>query len=140
MLEALAKKTQVSKVSYNSKTQLTALASAPILGADGEVQYIFNNVRDITTLNHIQDSLNSKDEIIRLENLPFIIRTISRQSFSAETKIAFHAPLSQCRGALQAQSHHLCKEKIQLAKILGKFRAPLILAKLTDAAFPIIIA
>lgn len=69
VLEALAKKTQVSKVSYNSKTQLTVLASAtPIFGADGEIQYIFNNVRDITALNNIQDSLSSKEEIIRLQN------------------------------------------------------------------------
>ena len=69
VLEALEQKTQISKISYNYRTQLTVLASAtPIFNHQGDIQYIFNNVRDITALNNIQNSIRSKEEIIRLQS------------------------------------------------------------------------
>jgi len=69
ILEAIEKKKQISKVSYNYHSQLTVLATAtPILGEDGEVKHVFNNVRDITALNKLQRSLRDKEEIIRLQN------------------------------------------------------------------------
>lgn len=69
ILEALEKKQQTSKVCYNYITQLTVLATAtPIFGEDGQVRYVFNNVRDITALNGMQSSLRDKEEIITLQN------------------------------------------------------------------------
>lgn len=68
-LEAIEQKRQTSKVCYNYNTQLTVLATAtPIFGENGEVRYIFNNVRDITSLNNMQASLRDKEEIIRRQN------------------------------------------------------------------------
>ena len=75
ILEVLRTKQRVSKVSYNYNTHLTVLATAtPIFGENGEIQYIFNNVRDITDLNQMQDRLRDKEEIIsrqskQLENM-----------------------------------------------------------------------
>lgn len=69
ILEAIEKKEQISKVSYNYHTQLTVLATAtPILGEDGTVKHVFNNVRDITALNKLQGNLRDKEEIIQLQN------------------------------------------------------------------------
>lgn len=69
VLEVLEKKKQVSKVCYNYRTQLTVLATAtPIFDQSGAVKYIFNNVRDITTLSSLQDSLRDKEEAIRQQN------------------------------------------------------------------------
>lgn len=69
ILEVLDKKKQVSKVCYNYRTQLTVLATAtPIFDQSGAVKYIFNNVRDITTLSDLQDSLRDKEEAIRQQN------------------------------------------------------------------------
>lgn len=69
ILEAIQGKKQISKVSHNHLTSLTVLATAtPILGDSGEIKYVFNNVRDITALNNLQSSLQSKDEIIRQQN------------------------------------------------------------------------
>ena len=69
ILEAIQQKKQTSKVSYNYNTHLTVLATAtPIFDEDGQVRYVFNNVRDITALNKMQSSLRDKDEIIRLQN------------------------------------------------------------------------
>ena len=69
ILPAIEKKTQQSKVCYNYNTQVTVLATAtPLLDSDGNVEFVFNNVRDITDLNNIKDSLHDKDEIIRLQN------------------------------------------------------------------------
>ena len=68
-LEAIEQKRQTSKVCYNYNTQLTVLATAtPIFGENGEVRYIFNNVRNITSLNNMQASLRDKEEIIRRQN------------------------------------------------------------------------
>lgn len=69
ILEAIQQKKQTSKVSYNYNTHLTVLATAtPIFDEEGQVRYVFNNVRDITALNSMQSSLRDKDEIIRLQN------------------------------------------------------------------------
>lgn len=69
ILPAIEKKTQQTKVCYNYNTQLTVLATAtPLLDPDGNVEFVFNNVRDITDLNNIQNSLHDKEEIIRLQN------------------------------------------------------------------------
>jgi len=69
ILPAIEKKAQQTKVCYNYNTQLTVLATAtPLLDPDGNVEFVFNNVRDITDLNNIQNSLRDKEEIIRLQN------------------------------------------------------------------------
>lgn len=66
ILQAIYDKQQVSKVNYNYKTRLTVLATAtPILDDAGHVKYVFNNVRDITALDSLQESLADKEEIIR---------------------------------------------------------------------------
>lgn len=69
ILDVVREKKQISKVCNNPLTKLTVLATAtPIFDANGQVQYIFNNVRDITALNEMQASLQDKDEIIRRQN------------------------------------------------------------------------
>lgn len=66
ILDAIRQKERVSKVGYNYFTKLTVLATAtPILDEDGNVKYVFNNVRDITALNDLQSDLQDKAEIIR---------------------------------------------------------------------------
>lgn len=65
VLEVLAKKERVSKSCYNANTQMTVLATAtPILDEGGNIQYIFNNVRDITGLSNLQSSLRDKEKLI----------------------------------------------------------------------------
>lgn len=69
ILEALQTQQQVSKVCNNPRTCLTVLATAtPVFNEAGDIQYIFNNVRDITALNEMRESLQDKDEIIRQQN------------------------------------------------------------------------
>ena len=69
ILEALQTRQQVSKVCNNPRTCLTVLATAtPVFNEAGDIQYIFNNVRDITALNEMRESLQDKDEIIRQKN------------------------------------------------------------------------
>lgn len=69
ILEALQTRQQVSKVCNNPRTCLTVLATAtPVFNEVGDIQYIFNNVRDITALNEMRESLQDKDEIIRQQN------------------------------------------------------------------------
>ena len=69
ILEALQTRQQVSKVCNNPLTCLTVLATAtPVFNEAGDIQYIFNNVRDITALNEMRESLQDKDEIIRQQN------------------------------------------------------------------------
>lgn len=69
ILEALQTRQQVSKVCNNPRTCLTVLATAtPVFNEAGDIQYIFNNVRDITALNKMRESLQDKDEIIRQQN------------------------------------------------------------------------
>lgn len=90
ILEVLQTKKQVSKVSYNYRTDLTVLATAtPVLDEAGEVRYVFNNVRDITALNQMQDSLRSKDEIIRHQNeqLESMKRRLGEGSIIGNSKV-----------------------------------------------------
>ena len=69
ILEALQTRQQVSKVCNNPRTCLTVLATAtPVFNEVGDIQYIFNNVRDITALNEMRESLQDKVEIIRQQN------------------------------------------------------------------------
>ena len=69
ILEALQTRQQVSRVCNNPRTCLTVLATAtPVFNEAGDIQYIFNNVRDITALNEMRESLHDKDEIIRQQN------------------------------------------------------------------------
>lgn len=69
ILEALQTRQQVSRVCNNPRTCLTVLATAtPVFNEAGDIQYIFNNVRDITALNEMRESLQDKDEIIRQQN------------------------------------------------------------------------
>lgn len=69
ILEALRTRQQISKVCNNPKTNLTVLATAtPVFDDGGSIRYIFNNVRDITALNEMRESLQNKDEIIRQQN------------------------------------------------------------------------
>lgn len=69
ILEVIEKKRQISKACYNYNTKLTVLATAtPIFDESGAVQYVFNNVRDITALNKMQSSLRDQEELILLQN------------------------------------------------------------------------
>ena len=69
ILDALQTRQQVSRVCNNPRTCLTVLATAtPVFNEAGDIQYIFNNVRDITALNEMRESLQDKDEIIRQQN------------------------------------------------------------------------
>ena len=69
ILEVIRQKKQISKISYNYHTRLTVLATAtPIFDDVGNVKYVFNNVRDITALNELQNSLKSKDTIIQQQS------------------------------------------------------------------------
>ena len=69
ILDVIKERKQVSKVCQNPRTNLTVLATAtPIFDSNGDIQYIFNNVRDITALNQMQDQLQEKDEIIRQQS------------------------------------------------------------------------
>lgn len=69
ILEALQTRQQVSRVCNNPRTCLTVLATAtPVFNEAEDIQYIFNNVRDITALNEMRESLQDKDEIIRQQN------------------------------------------------------------------------
>ena len=69
ILEALQTRQQVSRVCNNPRTCLTVLATAtPVFNEAGDIQYIFNNVRDITALNEMRESLQDKDEVIRQQN------------------------------------------------------------------------
>ncbi len=68
-LEAIEQKRQTSKICYNYRTQLTTLATAtPVFDENGQVRYVFNNVRDITELNKIEAELREKEEIINRQN------------------------------------------------------------------------
>lgn len=93
ILDVIKERKQVSRVCQNPRTNLTVLATAtPIFDSNGDIQYIFNNVRDITTLNQMQDQLQEKDEIIRqqsskLENM--------RIKLGVGTIIANSKPFSQ---------------------------------------------
>lgn len=69
ILDVIKEREQVSRVCQNPRTNLTVLATAtPIFDSNGDIQYIFNNVRDITALNQMQDQLQEKDEIIRQQS------------------------------------------------------------------------
>lgn len=69
ILDVIKMREQVSKICKNPRTGLTVLATAtPIFDDSGDIQYIFNNVRDITALNQMQDQLQEKDEIIRQQS------------------------------------------------------------------------
>lgn len=93
ILDVIKERKQVSRVCQNPRTNLTVLATAtPIFDSNGDIQYIFNNVRDITALNQMQDQLQEKDEIIRqqsskLENM--------RIRLGVGTIIANSKPFSQ---------------------------------------------
>lgn len=93
ILDVIKERKQVSRVCQNPRTNLTVLATAtPIFDSNGDIQYIFNNVRDITALNQMQDQLQEKDEIIRqqsskLENM--------RIKLGVGTIIANSKPFSQ---------------------------------------------
>lgn len=93
ILDVIKERKQVSRVCQNPRTNLAVLATAtPIFDSNGDIQYIFNNVRDITALNQMQDQLQEKDEIIRqqsskLENM--------RIKLGVGTIIANSKPFSQ---------------------------------------------
>ena len=66
IMEVIKTRKQATRISHNERTDLTVLATAtPIFGENGEIEYIFNNVRDITALNNLRDSLKDKDAIIQ---------------------------------------------------------------------------
>lgn len=69
ILEVIKTRKQCSLVSYNYRTKSTVLATAtPIFNDSGEIEYVFNNVRDTTALVNLQSSLQNKDEIIQRQN------------------------------------------------------------------------
>lgn len=69
ILEAIARKRQTSKISYNYRTRLTVLATAtPLLDDSGRVRLVINNVRDITDLNQLQQNLQQQEQIIEQQN------------------------------------------------------------------------
>lgn len=69
ILEAITRKRQTSKISYNYRTRLTVLATAtPLLDESGGVRLVINNVRDITDLNQLQQNLQQQEQIIEQQN------------------------------------------------------------------------
>lgn len=65
ILETIEKRRQISKEIFNYNTNIKVLATAtPIFDDAGNIRYVFNNVRDITKLNKLQDQVRDKDEII----------------------------------------------------------------------------
>lgn len=69
ILEAIEKRSQISKELFNYNTNLKVLATAtPIFDGEGRIQYVFNNVRDITRLNKLQNQVRDKDEIINRQH------------------------------------------------------------------------
>lgn len=69
VLEAIARKRQMSRISYNYRTKLTVLATAtPLLDDAGNVKLVINNVRDITDLNQMQQNLQQQEQIIEQQN------------------------------------------------------------------------
>ena len=69
ILEAIEKRGQISKELFNYNTNLKVLATAtPIFDHEGRIQYVFNNVRDITRLNKLQNQVRDKDEIINRQH------------------------------------------------------------------------
>jgi PAS domain S-box-containing protein len=69
ILDVIREKRQISKTCYNYNTNLTVLATAtPIFNNDGSIKYIFNNVRDITLLSKLQNTLLDKENLIRLQD------------------------------------------------------------------------
>lgn len=70
ILDVIREKRQISKTCYNYNTNLTVLATAtPIFNNDGSIKYIFNNVRDITLLSKLQNTLLDKENLIRLQDI-----------------------------------------------------------------------
>jgi len=68
ILEVLRTKKRASTTGYNYRTKLSVLATAtPLFDDRGEIKYIFNNVRNMTELNNLQNLQRDKDEIIRLQ-------------------------------------------------------------------------
>lgn len=66
IMEVIKTRKQATRISHNERTDLTVLATAtPIFDARGGIEYIFNNVRDITALNSLRDNLKDKEAIIR---------------------------------------------------------------------------
>ncbi len=66
VLHVLETKKQASRVCHNFRTGIVVLATAtPIFGNDGNIEYVFNNVRDISTLNELQKVVENKDKIIK---------------------------------------------------------------------------
>lgn len=69
VLEAIARRRQTSRISYNYRTKLTVLATAtPLLDDAGNVKLVINNVRDITDLNQMQQNLQQQEQIIEQQN------------------------------------------------------------------------
>lgn len=69
ILEAIEKREQISKELFNCITNLKVLATAtPIFDREGNIRYVFNNVRDITKLTKLQNQVRDKDEIINRQH------------------------------------------------------------------------
>ena len=68
ILRTLKTGQRATHTSHNYRTGLDVLATAtPILDRDGNIQYIVNNVRDVTALSRMRDSLRDYDEVIRIQ-------------------------------------------------------------------------
>ena len=68
ILRTLKTGQRATHTSHNYCTGLDVLATAtPILDRDGNIQYIVNNVRDVTALSRMRDSLRDYDEVIRIQ-------------------------------------------------------------------------
>lgn len=68
ILRTLKTGERATHTSHNYCTGLDVLATAtPILDRDGNIQYIVNNVRDVTALSRMRDSLRDYDEVIRIQ-------------------------------------------------------------------------
>ncbi|NMA13751.1 MAG: sigma 54-interacting transcriptional regulator, partial [Clostridia bacterium] len=68
-LSVLDNKKRVTMMLYNYKTNKQTLTTGnPIFDKDGNIEYIVNNVRDITDLTTLKEKLEKKDQLIDLQN------------------------------------------------------------------------
>lgn len=68
-MESIKKRKVVTMMGFNYQTNLHVLiTSTPILDSKGDVQYVINNVRDITQLQRTMEELQYKEQVIIEQN------------------------------------------------------------------------
>lgn len=83
-LSVIESKKRVTMMVFNYKTQKHALTTGnPVFGKNGSVEYIINNVRDITDLTRLKEKLDKKDQLINLQKTE-LCKLRSKLSLSKE--------------------------------------------------------